>query len=54
MRDLSFTLRRGETLCIAGESGSGKSDHRACDHGPVAAACGAGHGRQRWHWGRQC
>ena len=23
--DLSFTLRRGETLCIAGESGSGKS-----------------------------
>jgi len=25
VRDLSFTLRRGETLCIAGESGSGKS-----------------------------
>ena len=23
--DLSFTLARGETLCIAGESGSGKS-----------------------------
>ena len=23
--DLSFTLKRGETLCIAGESGSGKS-----------------------------
>src|SRR5690606_17221710 len=23
--DLSFTLSRGETLCIAGESGSGKS-----------------------------
>ena len=25
VRDLSFTLARGETLCIAGESGSGKS-----------------------------
>jgi peptide/nickel transport system ATP-binding protein len=25
VRDLSFTLSRGETLCIAGESGSGKS-----------------------------
>jgi peptide/nickel transport system ATP-binding protein len=25
VRDLSFALRRGETLCIAGESGSGKS-----------------------------
>ncbi|WP_244287895.1 ABC transporter ATP-binding protein [Labrenzia sp. 011] len=25
VRDLSFDLRRGETLCIAGESGSGKS-----------------------------
>ncbi|MDH4989974.1 ABC transporter ATP-binding protein [Aquamicrobium lusatiense] len=25
VRDLSFTLGRGETLCIAGESGSGKS-----------------------------
>ncbi|MFC3085316.1 ABC transporter ATP-binding protein [Tabrizicola soli] len=25
VRDLSFSLRRGETLCIAGESGSGKS-----------------------------
>jgi len=25
VEDLSFTLRRGETLCIAGESGSGKS-----------------------------
>ena len=25
VQDLSFTLRRGETLAIAGESGSGKS-----------------------------
>ena len=25
VRDLSFTLRRGETLAIVGESGSGKS-----------------------------
>ncbi|RZL98602.1 MAG: ABC transporter ATP-binding protein, partial [Sphingomonas sp.] len=25
VEDLSFTLSRGETLCIAGESGSGKS-----------------------------
>ena len=25
VRDLSFTLHKGETLCIAGESGSGKS-----------------------------
>ena len=25
VRDMSFGLRRGETLCIAGESGSGKS-----------------------------
>ncbi|MFZ1727466.1 MAG: ABC transporter ATP-binding protein, partial [Albidovulum sp.] len=25
VKDLSLTLRRGETLCIAGESGSGKS-----------------------------
>ena len=29
VRDLSFTLRRGETLAIVGESGSGKSDRKS-------------------------
>ena len=33
--DLSFTLRRGETLGVVGESGSGKSVTQPRDHGPA-------------------
>ena len=34
--DVSFSLRRGETLAVVGESGCGKIDDRAVDHAPGA------------------
>ena len=33
--ELSFSLRRGETLGVVGESGSGKSVIEPRDHGPA-------------------
>ena len=51
--DVSFTVRRGETFGIVGESGCGKTTLGKCGcTGPRAGACCTGHprGRKKTCW----
>jgi peptide/nickel transport system ATP-binding protein len=46
LREVDFDLANGETLCIAGESGSGKSVTSLGHHGAAAEGVAAGNRRQ--------
>lgn len=41
LSDISFTVRRGETVCIIGPSGSGKSTLLRCINGLVPVSAGS-------------